>query len=102
MSKFNLPQAEADLVKIFLCLVRVDLSASSTPVTATEQRTSDNEGRRRGADITLTVNVPLGRAATIAEKGDVDDSVRALEVQAKQWFDRAVESFRVVDYGLFA
>jgi hypothetical protein len=49
----------------------------------------------------VTVNVPLGKAATV-EAGQVDQSTKELELKAKQWFQEAVGSFKIVTYGLFA
>lgn len=93
VSKFNLSEEEADLVKIFLAVIRVDLHE---PSPANPQIT-------RGADITVTINVPLGRATQIkAAQGILDANVKELEVKAKQWFQQAVQDFKIVDYGLFA
>lgn len=92
-SKFNLPESESDLVKLFLCLVRVDLGEPS----------ASDPSVHRGADITICVNVPLGKARDIdGQAGSLPEEVRKLEVQAKDWFERAVRDFKVCDYGLFA
>lgn len=92
-SKFNLPESESDLVKIFLCLVRVDLGEPSAA----------DSSLKRGADITVCVNVPLGKARDIdSQAGGLPDEIKQLELEAKDWFERAVKAFKICDYDLFA
>lgn len=93
MSKFNLPDSDSDLVKIFLAVIRVDLQEPSAADPSTQ----------RGADITLAVNVPLGKARDIdARQGQLDEDTKELELRAKQYFQQVVKDFTIVDYGLFA
>ena len=93
VSKFNLPESESDLVKIFLCLVRVDLNEPSKA----------DPSFKRGADITICINVPLGKVKDIdRQAGSLPDSIKALEVQAKEHFEKAVRDFVISDYELFA
>lgn len=101
VSKFNKGEDEADLVKIFLAVIRIDLGPSSTP-----QAQSADAPTRRGGDITICVNAPLGKASKIDrdELGQpkLSDGTRNLLMQAQQAFRNAVHDFKVVDYGLFA
>jgi hypothetical protein len=96
VSKFNKGEEDADLVKIFLAVVRVDLGPGH----------QDETSSRRGGDITLTVNVPLGKASTI-DKDELghpqaNNETRNLLLQAKSAFENAIHDFTIVDYGLFA
>ncbi|KAK9896024.1 Mog1p/PsbP-like protein [Cystobasidium minutum MCA 4210] len=105
VSKFNKGEDEADLVKIFLAVIRVDLGpASSTTTSEIQQQSQDNA--RRGGDITICVNTPLGKASSIDrdELGQpkLSDSTRSLVIQAQEAFRNAVHDFKIVDYGLFA
>lgn len=107
VSKFNKGEAEADLVKIFLAVIRVDLgpseASSSDPASSTQQQQS---GQRRGGDITICVNAPLGKASTIDKdelgQPKLSNETRKLLLQAQQAFRNAVHDFKIVDYGLFA
>lgn len=91
VSKFNLAASQADSVKIFLALIRVDLKEPSAA----------DPSISRGADITICVNVPLGQAAEV-EQGKVSEDAKKIQVEAKEWFQESVRSFSVRDYGLFA
>lgn len=86
-------------MKLFLGLIRVDLGPRSQQNGASAK--SEQAGSRRGADITICVNVPLGKTSEV-DAGRIEDGNRDLEVKAKQWFQDIVASFKVVDYGLFA
>lgn len=98
VSKFNLPASEADLVKIFLAVIRVDLPEPSSAAPSV-----DGQSKTRGADITIVMYVPLGKAAEVRNRnGELSGEVRELEVRAKGWFAQAVRDFKIVDYGLFA
>ena len=58
--------------------------------------------KARGADITVVVNVPLGRSAEIAKNdGQVSSEAQDLQLQAKKWFEDILTTFKVVDHGLF-
>lgn len=103
VSKFNKGEDEADLVKIFLAVIRVDLG----PVSATAHDNASAAGSaRRGGDITICVNVPLGKASKIDKdelgQPKLNDETRSLLLQAQEAFRNAVHDFTVVDYGLFA
>lgn len=94
VSKFNLPASEADLVKVFLAVIRVDLGEPS----------SADPSQRRGADITISINFPLGKAsqADLKDVETVDAATKDALVKAKQLFQDAVANFKVQDYDLFA
>ena len=92
VSKFNLPASQADYVKIFLGVIRVDLH---------EQRHSD-PSQKRGADITVTVNVPVGKVHSVDTEGALESAATEHEVKAKDLFQKAIGDFRILDYGLFA
>ena len=90
MSKFNLPESESDLVKIFLAVIRVDLQEPS----------GADPSVHSGAYITLAVNVPLGKARDIdARQGQLDEDTKELELRAKQYFQQAVKDFTLGDCG---
>lgn len=79
-----------------MAVIRVDLD-EGTPTPGSS---------RRGGDIIITVNVPLGQASAIDkdELGapQLSSDIRQLELQAKQAFQDAIHDFKIVDYGLFA
>lgn len=109
VSKFNKGEEDADLVKIFLAVIRVDLgpASSSGGSEAQEAATATfTSNARRGGDITICVNVPLGKADKIDKdelgQPQLSDSTRDLLLQAQEAFRNAVHDFKIVDYGLFA
>lgn len=94
VSKFNLPASQADLVKIFLAVIRVDLGEPSKA----------DPTQKRGADITISINFPLGKASEtdLSNVEALDGKTKEALLQTKQWFQDAVANFKVVDYNLFA
>lgn len=107
VSKFNKGEDDADLVKIFLAVIRVDLGpvASSTD-SGNAQSAQNNSSSRRGGDITICVNVPLGKANSLDKdelgQPKLGDETRNLLLQAQEAFRNAVRDFKILDYGLFA
>lgn len=108
VSKFNKGEEDADLVKIFLAVIRVDLCPAASPATTGSGAvsTTSSTSTRRGGDITICVNVPLGKASSIDKdelgQPKVSDETRNLLVQAQEAFRNAIHDFKIVDYGLFA
>lgn len=73
VSKFNKPRSEADIVSVQMALWRIP---------------------SKGTDLVLTVNYPLGKSGTARDSDG--------EKMAQEAFQRAVETLRIVDFGLFA
>lgn len=76
VSKFNLPASQADQVKVYMALWRI---------------------QSKLADLVLTINVPLGKVGE-----EISQENRILEKQVGEIFRIAVESLEIKDLGLFA
>ena len=73
-------------------MIRIDLSGSHSIETS----------ERRGADITIVVNVPLNKVEGVSTGPPTNGEGKQEEAEAKEMFRKAVEDYKIQDYGLFA
>lgn len=88
-------------------MIRIDLGpAEAVASDSGSTPSAQSSTSRRGGDITICVNVPLGKASSLDKdelgQPKLSDETRNLLLQAQEAFRNAVHDFKIVEYGLFA